>query len=378
MKKLLSLILALAMTLALVACGGGSATSSSGNAANTDNNNTSSDEVITVTVQFSFPEESGDGVKKVMAEIEEASNGRIKFEYFWNYGFVDAGDSIDALESNQLDIAGFMPSDFSSLPLNGRLCSLPLYNYPNWEAACKIWLSLVYSNEEMLAEYTDNGMVFWSGMMCAGYQYYSAKETTTTDPSVFNGMTVMCDSASMSEFINANSGGAQTCIPPEFLSNLQNGVCDALMQHVNCAYVFGCFDYTETALFFGEGGFYNLPLVYCFSEKFWNSLPEDLQAIFAEYADDWAKASYEADLALYENVALPTLKENAEIITLNDEQIAEWQAAIADLVAAHLDDITKDSSVAPEVYAQLKEMIANYDAETFEIGVNNFGLETEW
>lgn len=127
-------------------------------------------------------------------------------------------------------------------------------------AACQIWLNLLYSNQDMMDEYTKNGMVFWGGYMCPGYQFYSSKEITDTTPSAFNGLTVMCDNAEMQSFINGNKGGAISVFPPDYLSNLQNGVADALVQHVNCAYVFGCFDYVKTAVFFGEGGFYNLPL----------------------------------------------------------------------------------------------------------------------
>lgn len=381
MKKILSLLLACVMLLGLCACGGSAARTSdasqTGSGADADVPATS-DEVFNVSIQFSFPEESGDGVKQVMSAIEEESGGRIKFDVYWSYSFVETGDVINALETNQLDIAGFMPNDFGIFPLNGRMCSLPLLNYPGWEAACKIWLNLLYSTPEMMAEFTDNGMVFWGGYMCPGYQFYSAKEITDTTPSAFNALTVMCDNAEMQSFINANKGGAISVFPPDYLSNLQNGVAEALVQHVNCAFVFGCFDYTKSALFFGEGGFYNLPLAYSISQKFWDKLPQDLRDLFAKYADDICKASYEADYALYSNVAYPALEESANIIMLDDSQIAQWQDACKGIVDDALTDISKDSSTAPDVYAKLKDTIANYDAASFKVGTNNFGQEVEW
>lgn len=368
MKKILALILALCMMLALCACG----------QSENETNAPAADKVYTVSIQFTFPEESATGAKQVMAEIEEESGGRIKFEPYYSYSFVENADVVEALETNQLNIAGLMPAEYSIFTLNGSMCSLPLLNYPGWEVACQIYLSMVYNNDAMMAEFTDNGMVFWGGYMCPGYQFYSTKEITDTTPSAFKGLTVICDNAQMQSFINQNSGGSNSVFPPEYLSCLQNGVADALVQHVNCAYVFGCFDYVKSAIFFGEGGFYNLPLAYCFSETFWSSLPEDLQAIFAAHASELSKLSYEADEALYSNVALPTLEENAEIIVLDGEQIAAWQEAIGPIVDEAMVGITADNAAAPEAYQQLTDMIAGYDAATFTIGTTNFGLEATW
>ena len=378
MKKLLALFMALAMVFALCACGGGSAAPAADNggaaAPVADSGKT-----YKVTIQFSFPEESGDGAKKVMAEIEEESGGRIQFEPYWSYSFVDAGDVIDGLETNQLDIAGFMPSEHpAEMPLNGGMMALPLLDFPNWTASTKIYLSMLYNNPDMMAEFTNNGMIFYAGYMCPGYQFYSTREITDTTPAAFNGLTVMCDQPQMASFINQNQGGAISAFPPDYLSNLQNGVADALVQHLNCAFVFGCFDYVKSAMFFGEGGFYNFPLVYAFSETFWNGLPEDLQGIFAAHAAEFCYESQMSDEGLFYNAAYPALQEHADIIVLDDAAVAEWQKAITPIGESALADIAKDSPNANATYLQLKDMIAGYDEATFDIGTNNFGLPATW
>ncbi|MCR5785979.1 MAG: TRAP transporter substrate-binding protein DctP [Eubacterium sp.] len=378
MKKIVSLLLTGAMLLSLCACGG-SASSSGGSSDSSADATASNDETVTVSIQFTFPEESADGANKVLDQITEASGGRIQFEKYYSYSFVDTADVVDALQTNQLDMAGLMPTDYSIFSLNGRMCSLPLLNYPDWEAACKIYLSMIYNNEDMLAEFEDNGLKFYAGYMCPGYQFFCSEDITDTTPNTFNGLTVMCDNAEMQALINSYQGGAISVFPTDFLSNLQNGVAEALMQHVNCAYVFGCFDYVKSAMFFGEGGFYNFPLAFAMSDDFWNSLPEDLQQIFAEYADDFSRECYTADYALYSNVAYPALEEAADnIIMLDDAQIAEWQAACSDLVENAVTDIEQDSPNVRDALSQLKDMIANYDASSFSIGTTNFGTDVEW
>lgn len=77
-------------------------------------------------------------------------------------------------------------------------------------------------------------------------------------------------------------------------------------------------------------------------------------------------------------MALPKLQEKANIITLDDSQIKAWQDAIQDIVDGSLTEIGKDNAAAQSVYDQLKEMIAGYDAGSFQIGTNNFGQEAPW
>lgn len=332
-----------------------------------------------VSIQFSFPEESADGVKKVLNAIEEESGSRINFEIYYSNSFVENGDVVEALETNQIDIAAVMTNEIPSVfPLTGNMLALPLLNYPSWEAGTQIYLSMMYNNEDMMAEFTDNGMVFWGGYMLPGYQMFSTKEINGTDPSILGGLTIMCDNAQMQSFINANKGGAISVFPTEYVSNLQNGVADALIQHLSCAFAFGAFDYVKSAVFFGEAGFYNLTVGFAISEIFWNKLPEDLQAIFAAHASEISYESHMSDAAMYENLAYPALEANADITVLTDEEIAVWQEAIKSIVDDAIEGIKADSPNAAEAYAQLTDMIANYDEATFEIGTNNFGLEAVW
>ena len=337
------------------------------------------DDAVYVRLQFSFPEASAQGALEVMDKITKASGGRIQFETYYSFAKVPAEDVIEALDSNRLDIAGFNPSEHPiEMPLNGSMMTLPLLNFPDWRACSQIYLSMLYSTEEMMAEYTDNGMYFYAGYMCPGYQIYSNKELTDTSPSVFSGLNVICDQPQMSEFIIQNGGGTDGAFPPEYLDKLARNTDDTLVQHVNCAYVFGCFDYAKSALFFGEGGFYNQPCVYGMSQEFWDDLDPELQQVFMDYATEFCYMSQVADEELYNGAAYPALEANAEITVLNDEEIAEWQDAIAPIVDAALEDITTKSPNAPEVYAKLKDMIASYDEATFEIGTNNFGLSANW
>lgn len=375
MKKFTALMLALVMALSLAACGGNTGGSEKPSGGNKQPSN---DEVYTVSLQFTFPESAAGPVEAVLKEMEEASNGRLKFEVYYSFSMISNADVVDALQDGTLDIAGLMPTEYSIFNLCGRLSTMPMLGWESFESAAKIYMSMIYNNEAMLAEFTDNQLIPWGGTMCPGYQMYFAKDVTKTDPSLFSGLTIMNDNPEMQAFIAAQGGAVAASFPPDYYSNLSNGVAEGLVQHPNCVNAFGCMELVKTAVNFGEGGFYCGPLVYCISESFWNKLPEDLQALFGEYSDDICKAGVASDYGQLE-VSLPALEASgAKVITLNESQMAEWQAAFQPILDSALDTIAKANPAVYDTFDQLTEMIANYDAASFKVGTNNFGYEVEW
>lgn len=363
MKKLFALILALAMVFSLAACGGG----------DTQQGSDSKDDgkVYTVSLQFSFPETNAGPLEEVLDQMEEASNGRLKFELYYSNSMIANADVVDALQSGTLNIAGMMPAEYSILALNGRLSGVPFLGYESYEAANDIYLNVLWNNEDLMAEYTDNGLVLWAASMCPGYQLYTTTKIQEVTPALFSGLTIMTENPEMQSFISSNSGAAVAAFPPDFYANLSNGVCEGLVQHLNCLTAFGCVELVETAIFFGEGGFYNYPIVYCMGQGFWDSLPEDIQQIFIDYSVAYSAASFNNDKNQYEENLANMEAAGVNMITMSEAQIAEWQEAFQPVLNNLLSSLGNDA--AESVYQQFKDTIASYDAATFQVGENNFG-----
>ena len=365
MKKFLALILALVMIFALAACGGEKQPADAGNK--------DDGKVYTVSLQYSFPEPNAGPLDAVLKQMEEESNGRLKFELYYSNAMFANADVLDALEANTLNIAGIMPVEYATLQLNGRAMGIPFQGFESWQAANDIYLKALYAEDSILMkEYTDAGLVFWAGSMCPGYQFYSVKEVKDLTPAIFNGLTMMTENAEMQTFIGQNGGAAIAAFPPDFYANLSNGVADGLMQHLNCATAFGVPDLVKSAVYFGEGGFYNYPIVYVMGQTFWDSLPEDLQQLFAKYSTVFAKASYDNDVNQYQGNIDAMLEKGVELIVLDEAQVAEWQTAFQPIVDNLLNEMGAD---AKAVYETLKAEIAVYDAATYKVGPNNFGVE---
>lgn len=360
MKKLFALIMALVMVFSLAACG-------------SSDSNATDDKVYTVSLQFTFPETNCAPLQAVLDEMEEASNGRLKFEVYYSSSMVANADIIDALQAGTLSVAGVMPAEHSILQLNGRLSGVPFLGYESYEAANDIFLNVLWNNEDMLAEYSDNGLVLWAASMCPGYQFYTTTKIDEADPSLFAGLTIMTENAEMQSFVSSNGGASVAAYPPDFYANLSNGVCEGLVQHLNCLTAFGCVELIETAVFFGEGGFYNYPIVYCMGEDFWNSLPEDLQQIFIDYSAAYSAASFNNDKDQYDGNLANMEAAGVNMIMMTEAEIAEWQEAFQPVLTQLLSSMNNDA--AESVYQQFVDTIASYDADTFVVGANNFGVE---
>lgn len=369
MKKLFALIMALVMVFSLAACGG----SGNENAGNEGAPAGDDGKVYTVSLQYSFPETNAGPLDEVLKQMEEASNGRLKFEVYYSNSMIANADVVDALQSGTLNIAGMMPAEYSILALNGRLSGVPFLGYPSYEAANDIFLNVLWNNEDLMAEYTDNGLVLWAASMCPGYQFYSTTKIEEAVPSMFSGLTIMTENAEMQSFISGNNGAAVAAFPPDFYANLSNGVCEGLVQHLNCLTAFGCVELLETAIFFGEGGFYNYPIVYCMGQGFWDSLPEDIQQIFIDYSVVYSAASFNNDLDQYEGNLANMEAAGVNMIMMSEAEIAEWQEAFQPVLNELLSSLNNDA--AQSVYQQFVDTIASYDAATFKVGPNNFGVE---
>lgn len=109
---------------------------------------------------------------------------------------------------------------------------------------------------------------------------------------------------------------------------------------------------------------YGVSMWFAMNEKKYNSLPADVRQCidklsgdnlipkFGPWWDAWDKIGHEA-----------VMTEGHEIITLNDEQRAEWAKRLEPMVNEYLNDVKKKGIPnAREIYAKMKEKGAHYDS----------------
>ena len=362
MKRLICALLSLVLLFALAACGGGKsndAPSASTAPATSSAPPADSGEKITVSIQFSFPEMQARSTQAILDKITADSGGRVQFETYYSFSLYGPPDVVGALQDGLLDMAGFMTSEYPGLfPLNGLLMGLPFLGFRDISSATAIYRDLVVNYEPLRKEMEDAGIIYYSGWVLPPYQLHSMGNAAITEPD-FSGLTMMTENGFMQKMINKYGGAGMLSFPPDFYSNLSNGVADGIVNHLNVLSAFGCLELIKNTTIFGDGGIYVYPLNYGISPSFWNSLPDDIKAIFLKYADELTDAGLEYDLQmLVDNAAF--LEENANVIHLSDAEIAAWKAAFEDTRVEALAELSAANPAAEETYNKLLDAIKNY------------------
>jgi TRAP-type C4-dicarboxylate transport system substrate-binding protein len=378
MKKariVLCVLLCLVMAFTMTACGGGNQSGSgqasggqvSGGQAGSEGKGGSNDTVYEIDLSLSFPEPAAGGILPTIKKIEGQSNGRIKFNIYYSYSLVNLQDLIDGLQSGIVDMATIVPYEYKGVfPLNGSIFGLPFMGYPSIEAASKIYREFVDKTPELKAEYENAGLVYLTSYMMPGYNLHMAKANCGIRvPSDLKGYKLICGSPEMQQLITDNQGAPLFLPPTDYFSTLEKGVADGLIAHMNVVSAFGCApELTKTHIQFSKdpsAGAYQYNLAVVFSEKFWNSLPEDLQKLFLDNAEQLGNELAAFDQQLLNSYMDKTIEAGNEVIYLTDEQAAEWEKAMEPTIQSSIKALADEGyTYAEQLYKDIKETVANY------------------
>lgn len=144
--------------------------------------------------------------------------------------------------------------------------------------------------------------------------------------------------------------------------NIQKGVLDGTGFTWDTMVAFNLAEVVKHHL---DAKLYGVSMWFAMNEKKYNSLPPDVRQCidklsgdnlipkFGPWWDSWDKAGHEA-----------VMKEGHEIVTLNDQQRAEWAKQLEPMVNEYLSDVEKKGVPnARELYAKMKEKGAQYDSK---------------
>lgn len=118
-KKIICLLLALALAVGLAACGGGETTPSADPAPSSDNSSSGNEgqtqDLPPMTLSFAthLPETGVDGasLKYFFEEVSKETGGLLTFDYFFAGSLVNSSDCLDSVSNGLVDIA-FVPEGF--------------------------------------------------------------------------------------------------------------------------------------------------------------------------------------------------------------------------------------------------------------------------
>jgi len=313
MKKITLVFLIIMMVTILAACGGSeTSTSTSGESEQNEGNgesgtgseNGSSEqaegETVVLKVAFmSAPEHAQYSVIESFGqEVEEATNGKVKFELYPGGALAAAAESYDAAVTGIADVAwvvqGYTPGRF---PLTGAI-ALP---FIEGDTAAKMSKTLQQFYEEfpdVQKEYSDVKVLY----MHAGDPYHlmtSGKQVKTVDD--LKGMKLRTNSTEATQLVEKLGGTAVSIPLTDTYDALQKGVVDGVVGPLSAINDFNLGDVLD---YITLGNFFNTAFVVAMNKETWEGLDPETQQIIDSLAGEKmaVKAGEAFDVSVEKNL----------------------------------------------------------------------------
>lgn len=327
-KKVLALLLALAMAGSLAACGGDNPSSASapGNSTPAENTQPAS-EPGGETYVLKFALQNGEnhplcqGVAKFGEILEEKSGGRITLDLAYSGSLGDKATTVQGMQTGTIDAAmlmGGVIADYGCDQL--KVFSLP-YLFTSVTQARNFEKS--DAGRALLDTVQSSG----TRIVCIGAYQESArnyffKDTRVEKPEDMKGLQIRCQEGSIySDAIEALGAYSETITFSELYSAIQSGVVDGAEQPLS-GFVNNAFQ--EVSDYYVLDQHETSPNLILFSEVTWNRLSDADKALVME--------AFNESVPFFEEISdakdaeyLQTIKDSGtEVIEVN---VADWQAA---------------------------------------------------
>lgn len=360
LKKLTSFIILLCLTITLlVGCSGESDKDLK------ENTEVDKNKVYEFNVSFHAPEGATVALTDVFRRMEKTSEGRLKFNIFYTWTLSSVESVIKDLQSGITDIATVPPHEYMNLfPRTSFITGTPFLGLPGILEAGDIYAEMLEEFPSIMDEYEDMGLTYWTNFFMPQNNLYQTGSygEIIVKPSDLKGHKIIITSTMMQQLVAKHGGAPVTATITEYFSNLEKGVADSTVSHLNAINAFGCGELIKKATIFGDSGMFLGSLSFLFSTKKWNSLPKDLQQIFTDEAEAIRKSNGEEDIAKLKSGMEKLTASGADIYTLTDAEIKVWQDDFEPFLEDYIAQLEKDGvDDIQEIYDVLKEKIANYD-----------------
>lgn len=368
MKKLLSLLLALAMVVALAACGSNNgaaspsnsdASSSGESSSATSGNEVTSNETYHFILNLHKGEMACVQEKAYMDAVTEATGGRVTFEVYYANSLLKPAEVPEGLATGIIDMGVINVAEYPSImPLASYVLTMPFSGIQG--------MDYYTVTDQLLAEYPEIEAEMLNGdMKLITYHYASAtnlffaKEVDIHTPADMHGKQVIATAASVQTLISEAGGAPVSAGPPDFYSYLERAVADGIVNHWGQVFNSALYEVCDTAVIFGadatSGIARDLNMLVMSPAK-WDSLPADIQDAFISCADVYKTAANSYMDELTTNGSNALTEAGAKFIYLTEDEIAVWQDAFAAIRDSLLADLDSQGVKANEIYSRMVEI----------------------
>ena len=265
-----------------------------------------------------------DGLKEFARLLEEKSDGRIKAECYFGGQLGSEKETIEAIQMGSLDFMIASTASLSSFTDSQLLWDLP-YLFESREAARGVLDSDL--GKECLDAMKDvkiKGLTYFENGMYA----MCAKEPIESLDDL-KGKKIRSHESKVQADTYIALGGTSVVIPwNDCYTALQNGTCDALSSTTVPNMYTAKFHEVAPYITMTEHVYSPVPLM--MSKNVWDSLPEDIQDIVMESAEEAKQVERDAVIESEENCKKEMEKEGAQFIEIDKKTWIEKAQKVYD------------------------------------------------
>ncbi|MGN1007827.1 MAG: TRAP transporter substrate-binding protein [Butyricicoccus sp.] len=339
MKRIASLALSLTLAASLAACGG-----SSGGAGSAAENSSGSYQWSAANAQT-----TGGPWDQALLEfarlLDEKSDGAIQLTVYSGGQLASEKESIEGVQMGTIDFAICSSASLSSFTDSNNVWDLP-YLFSDTESARKALKSdAAQPLLDTLSGVGIKGLSYWENGI---YAIGSTKPIRTLDD-LKNMRVRAIDSALQADIYTALGANAVVLAWGDIYTSVQQGVIDAISSTTVVNMHNSNFEEVAPYISLTNHGYSPAPLL--MSQSLWDSLPEDIQQIVQEAADEAQQYEFDAMDAADTEARKAMTEAGAEFIDIDTEAMA---AAVQPIYEKYVgtSGITKETIESLQAAAQ--------------------------
>ena len=372
MKKILALILALAMCFALVACGNSDKPADDKTPADKTDDKVYELVVVNHDAVTSMCEKY---VETLFDAIAEESNGRLKFVYQAGGSLFGAAETIDAVKVGSADICWATTGTYGGVFPLSEFINLVGNGVDSASKGSAVFNAMYKEIPEVQAEFEDWKVLALHGTSNSPISTVGKKIETPAD---FKGVRVRVAGTIPTLYAQQLGLDAVALPTSEVYDNLSKNALDGMLNdwhNIDCFRLFEPIDYCM-----------NVSLNECASfvlmnKDMWNSLPADLQAIF----DKYFASGFAADMGGYwwdscRYWVADKMVENGVEVYEPSAEVEEFMFSDAVIDATHqgyIDFLNSKGYDGQAMYDKFMEISARFDDEYAHVWDEEFHYE-DW
>jgi len=340
MRRLLAGALSALMILALVGCGGKEGGNSDGNKEATN------DKVYTLSWAHSSSANGDrlpDASEEIIAEIEEASNGRLVFQHYPASQMGAERETLEGVVLGTVDLAVISTGPIASFFPQIEVSAIP-YLITDREIGWQ-----VYDGEfgQMLGKLSEETAGWkWLGWAENGLRMFSNNKHPITCPADMKGLKIrtMENEVHMS-IVNSLGAAATPIAASELYTALQQGTVDGQENGIALTYGLGFYEELDYITYLPH--IYD-PYIVAMNMDTWNSLPTDLQELLQEYINKFCQLEREYNLRDDDAYLQKMIDKGIEVYYPTDaeaQQFIDATSGVVDSIRANVGDELVDAYI---------------------------------